>query len=91
MTSFNYLKQKQKNFMVVNFFLKRRYNYTFITNGDIKMFQEVLRLENHNVSWRGKTIFHNETKLQQPINFNKLGHKFKHTQKITLINIFGRF
>jgi hypothetical protein len=40
--------------MVVIYFLKRRYYYAFIANGDIKMFQEVLRLENQNVLWRGK-------------------------------------
>jgi hypothetical protein len=38
-----------------------------------------------------RIVFHNEAKIQQPINFNKLGHKFKHKQKFTLINIFGGF
>jgi hypothetical protein len=78
--------------MVVVFFLKRRYYHAFITNGHTKMFQKVLKLENQNVSWRGKKQYSiMRQRYKQPINFNKLGHKFKHKQKFTLINIFGGF
>jgi hypothetical protein len=54
MTSFNYLEQKQENLWQWFFFLKRGYYYAFIANGHTKMFQEVLKLENQYVSWRGK-------------------------------------